>query len=395
MKGCLSVENKLLEIFTKIFSAQATDRYFAPGRINLIGEHTDYNGGNVFPAAISLGTYALVKKREDTLLRFYSLNFEELGIITVDLKDVSYKKSDDWTNYPKGIFYLLQQKGYTIQHGLDILYYGNIPNGAGLSSSASIELVTGVLANDQFHLGLEQLDLVYLGQQVENQFIGVQSGIMDQFAIGMGKQENAMLLNTNTMEYELVPAKFNDCTIVIMNTNKRRELADSKYNERRAECEKALTLIQQKYTIQSLGEMSEDMLLNCQDVLSEETLFKRAKHAVLENLRTLEAKKALETGDLLKFGQLLNESHQSLKEDYEVTGIELDTLVEAAQKQSAVLGARMTGAGFGGCAIALVKTGALDEVIEAVSTEYRQHIGYDAAFYQAAIANGAQKLDNQ
>lgn len=391
-KGCLSLENQLFEIFEKIFSTQATDKYFAPGRINLIGEHTDYNGGNVFPVAISLGTYALVKKRKDSLLRFYSLNFEELGIITVELEGISYNKADDWTNYPKGIFYLLKHQGYNMNQGLDILYYGNIPNGAGLSSSASIELVTGVLVNDQFNLGLKQLDLVRLGQKVENEFIGVNSGIMDQFAIGMGEQEKAILLNTNTMEYELVPAQFNDCTIVIMNTNKRRELADSKYNERRAECEEALKIIQQKYPIQSLGEMSEAMLLNCQSILREETLFKRAKHAVLENIRTIEAKKVLEEGDLLTFGQLLNESHRSLKDDYEVTGIELDTLVGAAQRQSAVLGARMTGAGFGGCAIALVKTVALDKVIDAISKEYKECIGYEATFYQAYIENGARKI---
>lgn len=386
------MEKDLQGIFQEKFATEATGEYFAPGRINLIGEHTDYNGGHVFPASITIGTYGLASKREDDRVRLYSENFPDKGVIEFSINDLEFRKEDDWTNYPKGMMKFLKSDGYTIDTGMDILYYGTIPNGAGLSSSASIELLTGVILNDLFALSVKMIDLVEVGKRVENKFIGVNSGIMDQFAIGMGKKDHAILLDTNTLEYELVPAEFGDYSVAIMNTNKRRELADSKYNERRAECEEALSRLQTKLTIKSLGELDEATFTANESLIEDEILIKRAKHAVTENERTLKAKEALVAGDLAAFGKLLDASHASLRDDYEVTGVELDTLVATAQAQSGVLGARMTGAGFGGCAIALVHNSEWDNFVNNVKSAYEEVIGYETDIYRAAIDDGARKL---
>ena len=383
---------QLQQIFAEKFGEKGTGSYFAPGRINLIGEHTDYNGGYVFPASITIGTYGVARKRADKQIRLYSENFPEKGIITFSLDDLEYRKEDDWTNYPKGVIRYLKAAGHAIDSGIEIAFYGNIPNGAGLSSSASIELLTGVILDDLFGLAIERLELILTGKKVENEFIGVNSGIMDQFAIGMGKKDHALLLDTNTLAYDLVPAEFGDFVVAIMNTNKRRELADSKYNERRGECEEALKRLQTKLKIQSLGELDEATFFAHTSLIEDPTLIKRAKHAVTENQRTLKAKAALEAGDLESFGHLLDASHASLRDDYEVTGIELDTLVAAAQEQPAVLGARMTGAGFGGCAIALVKKSEWEAFATAVKESYREKIGYETDIYQASIDDGARKL---
>lgn len=383
---------QLQQIFAEKFGEKGTGSYFAPGRINLIGEHTDYNGGYVFPASITIGTYGVARKRADKQIRLYSENFPEKGIITFSLDDLEYRKEDDWTNYPKGVIRYLKAAGHAIDSGIEIAFYGNIPNGAGLSSSASIELLTGVILDDLFGLAIERLELILTGKKVENEFIGVNSGIMDQFAIGMGKKDHALLLDTNTLAYDLVPAEFGDYVVAIMNTNKRRELADSKYNERRGECEEALKRLQTKLKIQSLGELDEATFFAHTSLIEDPTLIKRAKHAVTENQRTLKAKAALEAGDLESFGHLLDASHASLRDDYEVTGIELDTLVAAAQEQPAVLGARMTGAGFGGCAIALVKKSEWEAFSTAVKESYREKIGYETDIYQASIDDGARKL---
>jgi galactokinase len=382
---------ELQQIFADKFGGQG-DLYFAPGRINLIGEHTDYNGGYVFPASITIGTYGVARKRDDKQVHLYSENFPEKGIITFSLDELDYRKEDDWTNYPKGVIRYLKEAGHVIDSGVEIVFYGNIPNGAGLSSSASIELLTGVILDDLFDLKIERLELVLTGKKVENEFIGVNSGIMDQFAIGMGKKDHALLLDTNTLDYELVPAEFGEYVVAIMNTNKRRELADSKYNERRAECEEALKRLQTELSIASLGELDEAIFFDHTSLIADPVLIKRAKHAVTENQRTLKAKAALQAGDLERFGQLLDASHASLRDDYEVTGIELDTLVAAAQAQPAVLGARMTGAGFGGCAIALVKESEWSTFESAVKKIYREKIGYDTDIYQASIDDGARKL---
>ncbi|GAA4077490.1 galactokinase [Amphibacillus indicireducens] len=386
-------QENLIKKFNQLFHPTEPVRtFFAPGRINLIGEHTDYNGGYVFPAAISFGTYALATKRNDRTIQFYSINFEEKGIITVELDDLSYRQDDDWANYPKGMIDQLIKNGAKIEQGFNILYYGNIPNGAGLSSSASIELVTGVLLEKVFQIEIDRIELVKLGQRVENDYIGVNSGIMDQFAVGMGKRDHAMLLDCNTLDFQYAPVELNEYTIMIINTNKRRELADSKYNERRSECESALKDLQTELAINSLGELSTDQFDNFSKIIENETERKRAKHAVYENQRTKDALVKLEAGDLQGFGQLLNESHLSLQHDYEVTGIELDTLVQAAWDQDGVLGARMTGAGFGGCAIALVDQSKVDNFKTNVAKIYQKKIGYQPTFYQATIGDGAKEL---
>lgn len=386
------MKEKLGGLFKQIFDEASEGIYFSPGRINLIGEHTDYNGGHVFPAAITIGTYGAARKRQDNQLRFYSENFPQLGIIQSNLDELVYKKEDDWANYPKGVLKYLKEKYPQLTFGMDILFCGDIPNGAGLSSSASIELLMGVIVDDLFQIAIKRLELVKIGQQVENNFIGVNSGIMDQFAIGMGKKNQAILLDTNTLEYNYVPADFSDHQVIIMNTNKRRELADSKYNERRTECEKALQALQKSLPIHSLGELTEEQLKENQNLIPNDILLKRARHAVSENERTLQAEKALKENDLVTFGQLLNASHASLRKDYEVTGPELDTLVAAAQSQPGVLGARMTGAGFGGCAIALVNRDQTETFIENVDDTYKEQIGYAADFYPAAIDDGTRKL---
>nr|MDH3152773.1 galactokinase [Bacillus licheniformis] len=379
--------------FRSIFKTEKTPRtFFAPGRINLIGEHTDYNGGHVFPASISFGTYALGVKRDDQMIRFYSKNFPDEGIIECDLSDLAFDQSDGWANYPKGMFLLTKAAGHQIVHGADILYYGNIPHGAGLSSSASIELATGVLLKGLYDLQTDTISMVKLGQKVENEYIGVGSGIMDQFAIGMGKKDHAILLDCRTLDYTYAPFVLKEHDVIIINTNKQRTLAGSKYNERRAQCEEALGDLQQELSIASLGELTMEGFEAHQHLIRNEINQKRAKHAVYENARTLKALEKLREGDLAGFGKLMNESHLSLRDDYEVTGLELDAIVQAAWEQDGVLGARMTGAGFGGCAIAIVEKDRTDSFKERVNAVYRETVGYDAAFYTAAIGDGAKEI---
>lgn len=384
----ITLKNKFNEIFKK-----EKLYFFAPGRVNLIGEHTDYNGGHVFPCAISFGTYAVLSKRDDRLIRLYSLNFETVGVVEATLDDIQFDKKRDWANYPLGVVATLQKHGYEIESGFELLFWGNIPNGAGLSSSASIELATGVAMNTLFGLNIPQIELVKMCQEAENKFIGVQSGIMDQFAIGMGKEGNAILLDCNTLDYTYAPLDLRGMSIVIMNTNKRRELADSKYNERRAECEHALKQLQTKLPVKSLGELSIDQFEKNKELITNSVERKRAKHAVYENQRTLEAVKKLNAGDIITFGQLMNKSHESLRDDYEVTGKELDAMVAAAWKQKGVLGARMTGAGFGGCAIALVKDASVKAFIDNVGREYTDKTGLRPEFYIAQIGGPARPVE--
>ncbi|MGZ4161249.1 MAG: galactokinase [Neobacillus sp.] len=391
-------KQSLINEFCKIFSLQEVEgirSFFSPGRINLIGEHTDYNGGHVFPCAITFGTYGIVKKRSDRLIRLYSMNFPETGIIEFTIDDLDYDKEHTWANFPKGMIRYIQETGCALDSGLEVLIYGNIPNGAGLSSSASLEMLTGVIVNVVFGLEMDRIALVKLGKKVENEFIGVNSGIMDQFAVGMGKKNSGILLDCNTLNYEYAPINLAQHQIIIMNTNKRRELADSKYNERRSECESALSCLQKELDIQSLGELSEDKFEQYKYLIPEGVLQQRAKHAVYENQRTIKALQELKNGHLEKFGQLMNESHQSLREDYEVTGVELDTLVEAAWQQKGTLGARMTGAGFGGCAIALVENDQTEAFIVNVGKKYAETIGYEATFYVASIGEGTKEINTE
>ena len=386
------MKNRLIKEFTDIFEVPGEALFFSPGRVNLIGEHTDYNGGMVFPCAITFGTYAVVSKRTDSCMRLFSNNFKEKGIIDVALQTLHYDKKDDWANYVKGVLYFLQQEGFEIPCGLNILIEGNIPNGAGLSSSASLEVLTGTILKETFQLPISKLDIIKLSQKAENQFVGMNCGIMDQFIIGMGKKDHAIALDTGTLEYTYAPVQLKQASIVIMNTNKQRGLTDSKYNERRAECEHALSQIQTVVKIKNLCDLKETEFEKVQHVITSPVERKRARHAVLENIRVKKAIAALEKNDIEEFGALMNASHISLRDDYEVTGIELDTLVESAWNQSGTIGARMTGAGFGGCAIAIVRNDDIEDFTAAVRREYTQAIGYEPDFYIASIGDGAGKL---
>lgn len=378
--------------FKEVFGKDAEQQFFAPGRVNLIGEHTDYNGGNVFPCAIDRGTYGLVSKRADRTFRMYSENFADLGVMEFTLDELVNDKKHDWANYPKGVIKMFVEEGFKIDSGFDFLVSGNIPNGAGLSSSASIEMLTGIVLKDLFHLSIDPIAMALLGKKVENLFIGVNSGIMDQFAIAMGKKDHAILLDCNTLKYDYVPVVLKDEVIVITNTNKRRGLADSKYNERRAECDEALAELQTKLPIKALGELSIEEFEANKDLIKSPIRQKRAKHAVYENQRTLKAQKELSAGNLAEFGKLMNQSHISLRDDYEVTGVELDTLAALAWEQPGVVGSRMTGAGFGGCTVSIVKKDKVDDFIKNVGEAYKNKIGYAADFYIAAVSEGARKL---
>ncbi|CAM3927012.1 galactokinase [Alkalicoccus chagannorensis] len=366
--------------------------YFAPGRVNLIGEHTDYNGGYVFPCALTVGTYMAVRPREDRQIRLYSDNFPDRGTVIVDLDRLVYDTADDWANYPKGMLAVLAEAGWGGAHGFDAFVHGNIPNGAGLSSSASIELVTGAAWKDLHGLDIDMLELVRLAQKAENEFIGVNCGIMDQFAIGMGRRDAAMLLDCATLDYSYAPVELREKKLVIANTNKRRGLADSKYNERREECEQALQEIQKTKDIQHLCELTLEEWEEAEKQLSDDTQLRRARHAVTENARTIEAQKLLSRGDLEGFGQLMNASHVSLRDDYEVTGEHLDALAEAAWAQEGVIGSRMTGAGFGGCTVSLVEKKGLDDTLDAIAAAYQKASGIKPDFYIVGIGDGAKRI---
>lgn len=384
------MKEKLIATFKEKFGDGGDIRsYFAPGRVNLIGEHTDYNGGHVFPCALTIGTYFIARQREDRVLRFYSTNFESLGIIESSLDNLVWSKEADWTNYPMGVMWAFGERGYKITNGFDILLCGNIPNGSGLSSSASVEVGTGVLLRDMYGFDVSMIDIALIGQYSENNFNKVNCGIMDQFAIAMGKKDHAIFLDTADLSYEYAPIVLKDAKIVIACSNKKRGLGDSKYNERRAECEEALAELQTVVDIKSLGELDEAQFEQYRSAIKSEVRQRRAKHAVYENQRTIKAVAALKAGDIEEFGKLMIASHDSLRDDYEVTGKELDTLVASALKQDGVIGSRMTGAGFGGCTVSIVKNDNIDAFIENVGKEYKDTIGYAADFYVVEVGDGA------
>ncbi|MCD8108678.1 MAG: galactokinase [Clostridiales bacterium] len=385
---------QLIQNFIRTFGDGGDIRkYFAPGRVNMIGEHTDYNGGHVFPCALTIGTYAIVRRRDDRKIRFYSQNFEELGIVEGSLDYLVYEKEADWTNYPLGVIAAFLEHGYTVDCGMDILLFGNIPNSSGLSSSSSVEVVIGVMLRDMF--GFEDVtmtDIALYGQYCENHFIGVNCGIMDQFSIAMGRKDQAIFLDCSDLSYTYVPLELKDAKIVIACSNKKRGLGDSKYNERRAECEEAVAELRERLDIRTLGELTEEEFEANKSLIKSEVRQRRAKHAVYENQRTLKAVEVLQKGDLEEFGRLMNASHVSLRDDYEVTGIELDTLVETAWEQDGVIGSRMTGAGFGGCTVSIVKEECVDAFIENVGKVYLDKIGYAADFYVVEIGDGGRVL---
>lgn len=384
----------MMEDFKKIFNEEIDMTYFASGRVNLIGEHIDYNGGLVFPCAISQGTYASIHKCKDKKIRLASLNFKDKGIIEVDLsKTITYDEKQDWANYPLGVVALLQERGVEFDYGFDCLYEGNIPNGAGLSSSASINVVTARFISDLYGLNLSQKDIVLLTQAVENKFIGVNTGIMDQFAIAFGEKDHAILLQCDDLSYDLVPFRLENIDLVVMNTNKKRGLADSKYNERRSECERALAILHQDLKKDYLCDYSlDELVMHKERFGDDEIAYKRAYHCITENNRVREAKEVLQANDIVRFGELMNASHVSLRDDYDVTGIELDTLVKSAWEQDVCLGARVTGAGFGGCAIALVRHEGLEQFMTDVAAAYEEKIGYAADFMVTHAGQGVYRV---
>ncbi len=387
------MKTAILTKFAEVYGDNEGARvYFAPGRVNMIGEHTDYNGGHVFPCALTMGTYGVARKRNDHKLRFYSMNFEHLGIIESSLEDLKPYKEADWTNYPKGVIWAFGQRGMEIPYGMDLLLYGNIPNGSGLSSSASVEVLTGYILRDMFGFDVTKQELALIGQFSENQFNEVNCGIMDQFAIAMGKEGHAIFLDTADLSFTYAPIELQDAKIVIASSNKKRGLGDSQYNRRRSECETALAELQKVVDIKSLGELSEESFEQYKSAIQSDVCRRRAKHAVYENQRTLHAVKALQNNDVKLFGQLMNASHVSLRDDYEVTGIELDTLVEEAWKVEGVIGSRMTGAGFGGCTVSIVKNDVIDTFIDSVGKAYEAKIGYAADFYVVEIGDGPRML---
>ena len=389
----MEMKETILKTFAEVFGdAEGAKAYFAPGRVNMIGEHTDYNGGHVFPCALTIGTYGVARKRDDKKLRFYSMNFENLGVLESSVEGLKPEKEADWTNYPKGVMWAFGEKGMKVTSGMDLLLNGNIPNGSGLSSSASVEVLTGYILRDFFGFDVTNQDLALIGQFSENKYNKVNCGIMDQFAIAMGKKDCAIFLDTSDLKYEYAPVKLEGARIVISCSNKKRGLGDSKYNERRSECETALAEIQKVKDIKSLGELTEEEFEAVKDAIKDPVRQKRAKHAVYENQRTVQAVAALKANDIAKFGELMNASHVSLRDDYEVTGIELDTLVEEAWNCPGVIGSRMTGAGFGGCTVSIVKTEDIDNFIAKVGAAYKEKIGYAADFYVVDIGDGAGVL---
>ena len=379
----------VLKKFQEVFGdTEGVKVFFAPGRVNLIGEHTDYNAGHVFPCALTIGTYGAARVRNDRKLCFYSMNFENLGVIESSIDSLKPEKEAGWTNYPKGVMWAFGERGFVIPSGMDILLNGNIPNGSGLSSSASVEVLTGSILREFFGFEVSNQDLALIGQYSENKFNGVNCGIMDQFAIAMGKKDHAIFLDTTDLSYTYAPVKLRGAKLVIACSNKKRGLGDSKYNERRSECETALAELQKVIDIAGLGDLTEEQFEANKSAIKDPVRVKRARHAVYENQRTIQAVAALQADDIVRFGQLMNASHVSLRDDYEVTGVELDTLVEEAWKIEGVIGSRMTGAGFGGCTVSLVKDEAIDSFIEKVGEAYLAKIGYRADFYVVEIGDG-------
>lgn len=385
---------KLMETFQNLFGTDGDIRtYFAPGRVNLIGEHTDYNGGHVFPCALTLGTYAVARKRDDRVLRFYSENFASLGVIETSLDDLVPDEKADWTNYPKGVMWTFEKRGYKLPQGLDIAIYGDIPNGSGLSSSASLEVLTGIVLKDMF--GFDEItmpEIAQIGQYSENNFNGCNCGIMDQFASAMGKKDNAIFLDTNTLEYEYAPVVLPDAKIVITNSKVKHSLVDSAYNDRRSECETALEELKAEMPIVTLGDLTEAEFEAHKDTIKDPVRQLRAKHAVYENQRTIRAVAALKANNIEEFGKLMNESHVSLKNDYEVSCEEIDILVDLAWEIPGVIGSRITGGGFGGCTVSIVKNDAVDTFIEKVGNGYKEQTGNTAEFYVVEVGDGAHRL---
>lgn len=389
------MKKKLFDMFAELFGDSEGARfYFSPGRVNLIGEHTDYNGGHVFPCALTLGTYGAARKREDNKIHFYSMNLDSFGVVEASLDDLTNKKEYNWANYPLGIVWAFKEKGHTITSGFDMVIWGNIPNGSGLSSSASLEVLTGVILTDLFEIkDLSMTDLALIGQYSENNFNGCNCGIMDQFAVAMGKKDHAIFLDTSDLSYEYAPCVLDGAKIVITNSKVKHSLVDSAYNDRRNECAAALKALQSELDIQALGDLTPEEFEAHKSLIKDEIQLQRAKHAVYENQRTIDAVTALKAGDIESFGKLMNQSHISLRDDYDVSCEEIDILVDLAWKIPGVLGSRITGGGFGGCTVSIVKDESVDTFIETIGKTYLEKVGHEAEFYTVDIGDGASRLD--
>lgn len=389
------MKKKLFDMFAELFGDSEGARfYFSPGRVNLIGEHTDYNGGHVFPCALTLGTYGAARKREDNKIHFYSMNLDSFGVVEASLDDLTNKKEYNWANYPLGIVWAFKEKGHTITSGFDMVIWGNIPNGSGLSSSASLEVLTGVILTDLFEIkDLSMTDLALIGQYSENNFNGCNCGIMDQFAVAMGKKDHAIFLDTSDLSYEYAPCVLDGAKIVITNSKVKHSLVDSAYNDRRNECAAALKALQSELDIQALGDLTPEEFEAHKSLIKDEIQLQRAKHAVYENQRTIDAVTALKAGDIERFGKLMNQSHISLRDDYDVSCEEIDILVDLAWKIPGVLGSRITGGGFGGCTVSIVKDESVDTFIETIGKTYLEKVGHEAEFYTVDIGDGASRLD--
>ena len=389
------MKKKLFDMFAELFANSEGARfYFSPGRVNLIGEHTDYNGGHVFPCALTLGTYGAARKREDNKIHFYSMNLNSFGVVEASLDDLTNKKEYNWANYPLGVVWAFKEKGHTITSGFDMVIWGNIPNGSGLSSSASLEVLTGVILTDLFEIkDLSMTDLALIGQYSENNFNGCNCGIMDQFAVAMGKKDHAIFLDTSDLSYEYAPCILDGAKIVITNSKVKHSLVDSAYNDRRNECAAALKALQSELDIQVLGDLTPEEFEAHKSLIKDEIQLQRAKHAVYENQRTIDAVTALKAGDIESFGKLMNQSHISLRDDYDVSCEEIDILVDLAWKIPGVLGSRITGGGFGGCTVSIVKDESVDTFIETIGKTYLEKVGHEAEFYTVDIGDGASRLD--
>ena len=389
------MKKKLFDMFAELFGDSEGARfYFSPGRVNLIGEHTDYNGGHVFPCALTLGTYGAARKREDNKIHFYSMNLNSFGVVEASLDDLTNKKEYNWANYPLGVVWAFKEKGHTITSGFDMVIWGNIPNGSGLSSSASLEVLTGVILTDLFEIkDLSMTDLALIGQYSENNFNGCNCGIMDQFAVAMGKKDHAIFLDTSDLSYEYAPCVLDGAKIVITNSKVKHSLVDSAYNDRRNECAAALKALQSELDIQALGDLTPEEFEAHKSLIKDEIQLQRAKHAVYENQRTIDAVTALKAGDIESFGKLMNQSHISLRDDYDVSCEEIDILVDLAWKIPGVLGSRITGGGFGGCTVSIVKDESIDTFIETIGKTSLEKVGHEAEFYTVDIGDGASRLD--
>lgn len=387
------MKNRLKTGYEKIFGqSEGLSYFYAPGRVNLIGEHIDYNGGYVLPCTLSIGNYAAVSPRSDKKVAVYSENLREQGIIEFDTEHLQYEEADDWANYPKGVYHEMKKLGVTFDKGLNIYYWGNLHSNAGLSSSASIEVLTATIINHMYDARMDKVEIAQLCQRAENQFVGVNCGIMDQFSISVGEENKCVLIDCDSLEYRMIPAEMQNYKIVITNTNKKRGLADSKYNERRSECDRALEIIKGKIAIDELCDMTIEQFEQTKHLLTDEILLKRARHAVYENHRTIKASEYLLNGQLEDFGHLMVQSHESLRDDYEVTCEELDLLFDLSKAFDGVVGTRMTGAGFGGCIVSIVEEDRVGAFIEQIGPRYLEKTNLEASFYVVEVGCGAKKI---